>query len=376
MNKSKLVKPKSNQPKQSKPRNPVKQKPRSTVLSKGHVIINHSELVDTITAQSNTFSIYGKLNGYAINAGSAFTFPWLYKVARCYDKYRFHSLKFTLKSRNPVTFSGSVFLALDTDTTDPPPTTSSQMMSMRYSKTAIVYDSLELSLSGRDCIDLHRPMTYGYVKERNGPDALPNVSTVGRLFFASSLTQTSNFDLYVTYTVELMDAQLTPDAVGKGQLAGSQTLKSNQQPQFIVPPEGGFTGYVALPVGEPSALAIDLKKIQGRLLETILAGRDGTGQYGPGQIFGLDGVAYTIMDEGFQRLINNVSQSSTVPFKVDSGFGQTGAEFDDKADGTYFTWDIEEMLRLYPTARYLVPLITSLTGPMVTALYGKYKAEL
>lgn len=86
------------------------------------------ERIATIIASSTAGSYH--VDSFAINPGNSTTFPWLGNIARLFDRYKFHDLKFKFVNYASTTTSGNVTLAVDFDTLDTPPTDSVGMSNM------------------------------------------------------------------------------------------------------------------------------------------------------------------------------------------------------------------------------------------------------
>lgn len=90
------------------------------------VIIRHREMIRTITAAQSDFN---RVAAFEINPGMEATFPWLSRIAPCYEFYHFRSLKFEYVPRCPATTGGCVMMAFDYDATDNLPEDEMSLMS-------------------------------------------------------------------------------------------------------------------------------------------------------------------------------------------------------------------------------------------------------
>lgn len=347
--------------------------PKSTVVSpqtkitpgKG-VVVSHTEYLDTIHLTQNTHvAVVGKSNGYAINAGSVFTFPWLSAIARAFDKYRFTALKFELVTRNPVTYSGMVYMALDPDTTDPAPTEIQDFMSMKLSTSAIIYENAILNVPAVEVRALHNPMTYAFTKQVSGADPVPNVYTVGRLWVGALVAQECFMELRVSYTVELRDPQ---------NIVGGAV--DSWVPDF--PPAEGYTdrdhglnlmSYYAqtLPAlvaryffRGKNTVAIDVSKIKGNLLSIEHSTSDaGETEFGPGEMFDEDTPRALLLDNDGNTLAEySHGTHGTAHGLLTTLFSQNGGVFNTLADGMRQTFDLHKMLELFPSTRWIVPALS------------------
>jgi hypothetical protein len=86
--------------------------------------VRQSEIVGAVTVDDTWFpSWHGTFsaNTFPINPANPKTFPWLSYIARLYDKYRFHSLKFRFINSVATSTTGNIIIALDYDTLDAAP---------------------------------------------------------------------------------------------------------------------------------------------------------------------------------------------------------------------------------------------------------------
>jgi len=94
------------------------------------IVVSRVEVADDLLFNSGGFSITSSLaaTDRLIHPGNRLLFPWLSNIAPCYEKYRVLRLRFRLISGVPTSASGLVYLAVDTDPTDPAPATVGELM--------------------------------------------------------------------------------------------------------------------------------------------------------------------------------------------------------------------------------------------------------
>lgn len=91
--------------------------------------IKQTEIIGKLNADSKSFwekLPFTQIGDYSavtipINPANPNSFPWLSYIARLYDKYRFHSLRFRYINAVPTSQNGNIAFALDYDTLDEPP---------------------------------------------------------------------------------------------------------------------------------------------------------------------------------------------------------------------------------------------------------------
>lgn len=94
-------------------------KPPNIRQSRDNCRIIHRELISSIVGTAD-FNILAA-QSFPLNPGMAVTFPWLSTMARCWEMYRFHKLKFEYFTRTGSQTPGSCMLIPDYDPSDPAP---------------------------------------------------------------------------------------------------------------------------------------------------------------------------------------------------------------------------------------------------------------
>lgn len=98
-------------------------KPKLGYQTNGDARVIYNEYLGEVSGSQNFASVQ-----YPVNPGCSVTFPWLYKIARNYEKYRFNSLKFCFETDCSTQTAGTVILSPDYDATDPAPLSKVQVM--------------------------------------------------------------------------------------------------------------------------------------------------------------------------------------------------------------------------------------------------------
>jgi hypothetical protein len=86
--------------------------------------IHQTEVIGKVTANTTWFPSWNEnysVATFPINPANPRTFPWLSYIARLYDKYRFHSLKFVYVNAVSTQTEGNIMMSLDYDTLDAAP---------------------------------------------------------------------------------------------------------------------------------------------------------------------------------------------------------------------------------------------------------------
>lgn len=180
--------------------------------NKKRIIVEESEYIGEVLSLGSDLTPAGPYtNVYVLpcNPGQAMTFPWLYTIAKNYEKYRFLALKFIYKpevTEFSVTGSntGKVILSADYDASDAPPSSKQQQEDTDPHTDGMPYQSILLSL---DPSEMHRNSDAKYVRPAGLPGSA-DIKTYDCANFTISVQgQSGNVqtlgELHVSYIVEL-----------------------------------------------------------------------------------------------------------------------------------------------------------------------------
>lgn len=179
--------------------------PKQRSIPNGNSIVSHREYVTDINLVETGFDLQFQ---FGINPGNSSLFPWLSQIATRYELYKFKSLRFVYEPQCGTSSSGTVFIAVDWDASDPPPQSKTQMMSYKNAVRSPLWFASEYNSA---VPDLTRLKT-NYVLSGAAPEGT-DIKTydIGNLFVAiqsdSGTDQTAG-ELYVEYTVELITPQI------------------------------------------------------------------------------------------------------------------------------------------------------------------------
>jgi len=184
----------------------VKQKPKAAVmrtLPDGGIRVKHRELLGTVSG-----SVLFEWDQYMLNPGLNEVFPWLSGIARRYEAYRMHNLKFSFVPRVSSATAGAVTLAFDHDPSDVGPETLVQAMTYQ----GCVRDSVIRPLTGQAPKAENLPWLY--VRSSAQFESLSDVglrsSDLGSLFVATDgfAGTTEVGELWVDYDFTFRTPQL------------------------------------------------------------------------------------------------------------------------------------------------------------------------
>jgi hypothetical protein len=212
------------------------------------IIVRHKEFLGEVTS-STGFAVQAS---YPINPGLAQTFPWLNRLATCYQQYEIKGMIFHYvpTSGNAVSSSnnalGSVMLQTSYRVTDSAPTSKVELLN-EYWSTEVVPS--ETTCHPIECNPKENPFTVHYVRSGTLPDdenAL--MYDIGVTHVCTSGQQTAGVvlgDLWVTYEIELKKPIVASDvtsSIGRNVFITSSSLfapsTSSYFPSAITRTEG------------------------------------------------------------------------------------------------------------------------------------------
>jgi hypothetical protein len=146
------------------------------------VVVGRMEVAMEVALAQGAFNVTTSLSDSTrlIHPGNVLMFPWLSNIAPCYEKYRIRRLTFNLISGAPTSASGLIYLAIDTDPTDPAPTTVGDLMGNVMSAAGNVWQGVSLVADSRMLMaGVDWRYTAGRVNE-------PRTTYCGQLLIAAS----------------------------------------------------------------------------------------------------------------------------------------------------------------------------------------------
>jgi len=222
----------------------------------GAVEITHRSFLCPITSNANYTT---KL--FYVNPGLPGTFPWLSKLARRYEEYKFKKLKFEYRSVCATSTSGVVMMSFDYDAADAAPTN-------KAAQAQTVPNTEVNSWSSNDLV-INCDGGYKYIR----PGTLqPNLDVKTYDFGTMCLSSLYGpnivtGELYVEYTVELRKP--TDGPATSGRLTFAATAFNAPFPATVT--VAGFNPFV----GNPANAAELLVTVPGEYLVVITT--SGTG---------------------------------------------------------------------------------------------------
>lgn len=158
---------------------------------------------------SNAFGV----TSYRINPGDSSTFPWLSRLAPCYEEYEINGLIFEYKTTsamyNGVTQAlGTVTMMTDYDPTDPAPGSLVVMQNAAYSCSTVSCNNLD---HGVECEPSERSIRVLYVSPGQPDPDQVRFTDLANFFLAVSGVNGTNVNLgqlWVSYDITFYKKQL------------------------------------------------------------------------------------------------------------------------------------------------------------------------
>jgi hypothetical protein len=198
----------------------VTRKPRingNPYTENGSVRVRHREYLQDLPASDPYLNV-----PFSINPGLSSTFPWLSGMARLFESYKFHKLKFCYEPTCTTVTPGSVLLAVDFDASDPPPVSKTQIMSYHNAVRSAPWEGTSYTSAVSDLLKFG---TQRYVRSGAITGDIKTYD-VGNFFIAtqgSVGTAATIGEIYVEYDIELYTPQIS-DPVAT--LASSHVLQA------------------------------------------------------------------------------------------------------------------------------------------------------
>lgn len=203
LKRSRTIKPSTSNKKNNQV--PVSSVPTWTGQSKS-LRIHQMERIGNVSSNSTTAGAF-KADSYSINPADSKTFPWLSSIAKLFDKYKFHKLRFFFINNSPTSIAGNVTMAVDFDTLDATPATGTQMSNLARFATFAPWKQEEL------LIPVNRAGNNQWLYTLDNQGTLPEsidlkTYNLGNFLISSEGLASTDYligYLCVEYDVELLD---------------------------------------------------------------------------------------------------------------------------------------------------------------------------
>lgn len=323
--------------------------------------------------------------GYDLNPSSPNLFPWLSRIAPNYERFRFESIKLKFVPSQATTTAGRFYAAVDYDYDDAPANSKITMMGNSTAVECPVWQEVTMSLDSKS---LNRDLPFRYVNSTTKGLAVEERTAFSGFVMLAFDTTVANLlmDIWIEYDVTFVtpvndDAiiqQMLPDATGMnavtnitvatgGGFAGIIPKSKLVAPAGPIKPVVASTGSVPqflVPYGATTVDALngyDISGAKGMGILAMLTSWFVTGQTPAGMLALSQGPKW----HAFDYLGNALGDITSVV----SSLYQSGAYVPSAvstASATLYdihTYDLHQLLDLYPTIRYIAGILTNITNP-------------
>lgn len=171
--------------------------------------VHQTEVIGRISANSTWFPSWNanySVATFPINPANPRTFPWLSYIARLYDKYRFHKLRFIYVNSVSTQQEGNVMMSLDYDTLDAAPADLVQASQLAKYKLTPIYYPADFTVPTTH--PGNNPWLYTFDLSATSSTVDLKTYNIGNFFLALDGVPQDGKDygyLAVEYDVELLD---------------------------------------------------------------------------------------------------------------------------------------------------------------------------
>lgn len=161
--------------------------------------------------------------GYDINPSCQYLFPWLSRIAPCFERFRFNALSLHFVTSQATTTPGRYYAAVDYDYDDNPTTFKTEFMANVTAIEAPVWKESSLVL---DPSCMNRDLPYRFVScTSRGIPFEGRTQNAGFVMLALE-TSTANvlLDIWVEYSIELVTPVLDIPAIDDNIISGLTTM--------------------------------------------------------------------------------------------------------------------------------------------------------
>jgi hypothetical protein len=230
------------------------------------VVVRHREFVSDVTnGPTDVFAT----DSWYVNPRNADLFPWLSRLASCYETYTFNRLSFRYEPSCPTTTSGAAMLAIDYDITDDEPLDKAQMLSYKGCVRTAPWASAKMLC---DPTDLTKFKVH-WNESESGPTA-DRTEDVGRLIVgrdnlldsSGAIFSGSIGELWVEYEVVLQTPHIPSVAGATYYSTGTVTSADFLGPSVKTIPNAGrpIAAYYPSNGGAPAYLKF-LQNFEGTM---------------------------------------------------------------------------------------------------------------
>lgn len=331
------------------------------------ITVNKREFIGNLLTTTTDFHLLGLTTqnpGYDGNPACRNLFPWLSIIAPGYEKFRFTKLKFETRGTAAATTPGRIYVAWEYDYDDPVATNSVQLMANSTAVDAAPWGASTVSV---DTSLLNQDLPSRYVQRANRMSE-PRTTFCGYLQIAAEGVPAGvSIGLFVDYTIELsiptLESPSTTYIEGGDMVAGSGNYRTFDG----FPVSAGSTivrsGVAGVPVLiDPGTTsfnqALDLSATMAKSFEFVCKMND----TGKAPIDFLNTYAdVCVFDSAGSKLGYATAAENRVtamsPTTLNSGWSTQNNYFN-----ALINFGLSHLLAIYPTAKYLAPVVVAGTN--------------
>lgn len=178
--------------------------------SRSTMRVKRSEILQLSVSPTTNYEI----TSYEVNPGNSLMFSWLYPIARRYELFRFHNIKFTYHPSCSTAKDGRVVMAFEPDFDDPTP---ENLLEAQQIGGAVGFSPWATSSLSVDKKLLSSSGTNALYTMRADAEAPTTSNSLGRFYIATAGTTTTGEEtgfVTVDYDVELSVPQVHDYLVG------------------------------------------------------------------------------------------------------------------------------------------------------------------
>jgi hypothetical protein len=289
-------------------------------------------------------------------------------AAKGYEKYRFEKLVFRIQPKNPATFAGAVYAAVDYDWDDEPADNAQRFMANQGAVASDIWTPFSVVVDVRR---LNSDLPWRYVADVPRFDDSQRMIYSGFFMIATvGTSQISTFDVFVDYRVAMILPTLPTEVAEVSAVTSNVNLSSGLRFVPVLPKmplRVGTTGAGSVPECEgllTGTRVMELSPISNGVMDFYFSGMQ-TGVTPAAlqndvrfDLIGHDEAGRVVAD----TLLNFGVRES--PWLGPSSPAE--ALVNGKPASAGFTIFLDELRRRWPTIMYLAPYVTSIIGRMMT----------
>lgn len=358
--------------------------------STNSIRLHRREFVGTATngatvSQFMVTALSQNIPGYDFNPSCTSMFPWMSGLAKCYERFRFTSLKFEFVPSNSTTTAGRYYAAVDYDYDDAVALSKQNFMANVTAVEAPIWQSCTMTC---DPNALHRDMPYRFVSYTQRGLNVESRTMFGGYLMIGFDTPTSGclVDIWTEYDIELVTPVLDEDVIQDVPITQStavadlttasgavywgpqnitDTFAGNGPVTKVTSGQNGCPNFAVMLGGSLQQLqdGLDIAKMDYKGILRIVSQALVTGTT-PASIIGTNLLSSLVAL--FDSFGTYLGLMSSMPKVLTTIGPATPSELSTNSKYVRFQSDapLKDFKTYFPTARYLVPYFYSTVGAL------------